>query len=360
MDKAFKPHKLPLKKLDWAKFVQHIGGANRAVAKFDGFLQSIPNAEILLSPLTTKEAVLSSRIEGTQATLEDVLAFDANPDKNAERYEDIQEIINYRKAMQMAIAKLDTLPLSSRLIKQIHKVLLTGVRGQGKDPGNFRSGSVFIGQKGLGVEGASYIPPEPQEIPGSFSNFEEYMHHEEKDALVQLAIVHAQFEIIHPFWDGNGRAGRILMPLFLYYKQVLSTPMFHLSEYFELNRSEYYERLSNISRNNDWESWIEFFLVAVEKQSMKNIEKVKEILNLYNELKGKIVDIPTPKNAIKVLDFLFSMPFFESKDFMKNTKIKKDSAFRILKFLSDEKIITDNKKARNKIYFFNSLIKILM
>ncbi len=357
--KPFRPHKLPLDKLDWTKFIQYIGAANRAVAKFDGFLQSIPNAQLLFSPLSIQEAVLSSKIEGTQATLEDVLKFEANPKKKIENYEDIQEIINYRKAMNMAVKKLGKLPLTSRLIKNIHKILLTGVRGEGKNPGNFRTGSVFIGKKGLGIEGASYIPPEPQNIERYFSELEKYIHFDEKDSLVQLAIVHAQFEIIHPFWDGNGRTGRILMPLFLYYKQVLSSPMFYLSEYFELNRDEYYEKLQNISKNNDWEKWIEFFLVAVEKQSTKNIAKSQEILKSYNNLKEQIINIPTPKNSIKVLDFLFSMPVFDSRDFIEKTGIQKMSALRILNFLSDENVLTDNGEKRVKTYFFTNLINII-
>lgn len=357
--KPFKPHKLPLEQLDWVKFIQYIGGANRAVAKFDGVLQSIPNARVLLSPLSTKEAVLSSKIEGTQATLEEVLEFEANPNKKTEKYEDIREIINYRKAMDTAVDRLESLPLSGRLIKEIQKILLTGTRGEGKDPGNFRTGSVFIGKKGLGIEGASYIPPEPQDIEKYFSEFENYIHFNEKDFLVQLAIVHAQFEIIHPFWDGNGRTGRILMPLFLYYKKVLNSPMFYLSEYFELHRDKYYEKLQNISKNNDWEGWIEFFLIAVEKQSIKNIEKVQEILKLYNNLKEQVVDIPTPKNAIKVLDFLFSMPLFDSVDFIRETKIHKMAALRILNFLLKKNILIDNGKQRGKIYFFVNLINIV-
>ncbi|MCK5412779.1 MAG: Fic family protein [Candidatus Pacebacteria bacterium] len=360
MTKKFKPHKLPLENLDWLYFLENIGSANRALAKFDGILKSIPNARVLLSPLSTNEAVLSSKIEGTQATLEEVLEFEANPKKITEKYEDIQEIINYRKAMDMAVDKLNERSLTGGLIKEIHKILLTGVRGNGNDPGNFRTGEVFIGKKGLGIEGASYIPPKPQEIENYFSDFEKYIHYSEKDILVQLAIVHAQFEIIHPFWDGNGRTGRILMPLFLYYKKVLNTPMFYLSEYFEKNREEYYENLQGISNNNDWESWIKFFLVAVEKQSEINAQKVELILNLYNKTKKRVINIPTPKNSIEVLDFIFSMPIFDSGDFRKHTKIKENASFRILKFLLDEEIIFDNKKSQNKTYFFNNLIKIVM
>jgi Fic family protein len=314
---------------------------------------------VLLSPLTTNEAVLSSKIEGTQATLEEVLEFEANPKKKTAKYEDIQEIINYRKALVYATERLDKIPLGSRLIKEIHKILLSGVRGEGKDRGNFRVGQVHIGRQGLGVEGATFIPPEPQMIADYFSNLEKYIHSNEKDALVQLAIIHAQFEIIHPFWDGNGRTGRILMPLFLYYKKVLSSPMFYLSEYFELHREEYYECLNQVSKNNDWEGWIAYFLKATAEQSKKNIEKAQEILNLYNRKKEKVINIPTPKNAIKVLDFIFSKPIFDSADFAKHTGISKRASFRILQHLSQEKIISDNGKIKNKTYFFDKLLRII-
>lgn len=356
---AFNPHKLPLDKLNWESFIQYIGSANREVAKFDSFLQSIPNSRVLLSPLLVKEAVLSSKIEGTQATLEEVLEFEANPQINNKKYEDIQEIINYRRAMDMAILELKELPLSGRLIKKIQKTLLQGTRGEGKDPGNFRTGTVFIGKKSLGIKGASYIPPEPQNIGNLFSDFENYIHYDEKDYLVQLAIIHAQFEIIHPFWDGNGRVGRILMPLFLYYKKILHSPMFYLSEYFEVNRTEYYERLQNISKNNDWEGWIKFFLIATEKQSKKNTEKIKNILSLYNKLKEEVIKIPTPKNSIKVLDFIFSIPIFDSSEFSKKTEIDKTACFRIIKYLLNKNIISSNRKAKNRTYFFNGLIDII-
>lgn len=357
--KPFIPHRLPLDNLNWIEFIQFLGAANREIAKFDGKLSSIPNSRILLSPLTTKEAVLSSKIEGTRATLEDVLKFEANPRKSIEKYEEIQEIINYRKAVIMAVSELKKLPLSSRLIRKIHSVLMRGTRGEGKTPGSFRTGSVFIGKQGIGVEGASYIPPEAQEIENYFAELERYIHYEEKDFLVQLAIVHAQFEIIHPFWDGNGRTGRILLPLFLFYKKVLTSPMFYLSEYLEANRDDYYYHLQNTSKNNDWESWIKFFLIAVKKQSEKNNERVQNILSLYNSLKDKIVAIPTPKNAIKVLDFLFSEPVFNSASLIRKTALKRITAMRILKFLVDKKFIQNDRKKRNRTYYFLDLIAII-
>jgi Fic family protein len=357
--KPFKPQKLPLKKINWESFLHLIGKANAEVARFDGFLQTLQNPGVLLSPLSTREAVLSSKIEGTQATLEEVLEFEVNPQKKTERYDDIQEIINYGKAMLYAINKLNEIPLTFRLVKKIQEILLSGARGQGKNPGNFRSGQVHLGKPGLGIESATFIPPESQEIPDYCSNLEKYIHSEEKDVLVQLAIVHAQFEIIHPFWDGNGRTGRIIMPLFLYYKKILSNPTFYLSEYFEKYREEYYDRLNGISQNNDWESWIAFFLQAVIDQSQENIKKARSIVALYDKKKEEIADIPSPKNSIRVLDFLFTFPIFDSRKFIKEVKTPKDTSFRILRFLSENKIIQDNEKTRNKTYFFNELIRIV-
>ncbi len=361
MNQPYIPQKLPIKDINWEFLIENIAKANRAIAKYDGFLQIIPNPKLLLSPLTMKEAVLSSKIEGTQATFEEVMEFEANPTKKVENYEDIQEVINYRKAIVFAIEKLDSLPLSSRLIKEIHKILLSGVRGANKNPGHFRNGQVFIGKKGADINNATYIPPEAHSIDEYMSNLEKYMHYEEKDALVQLAIVHAQFEIIHPFWDGNGRTGRILFPLFLYSKNIISLPMFYLSEYLEEHREQYYENLNKISKDKDWTNWIKFFLHAIEVQSQKNIEKIQQILNLYNNLKEEIINMPTPKNSIKVLDFLFSTPIFTTKIFHQHTNIEKRNIYRIIHFLAEKDlIVTENsEKERNKTYFFKKLLYII-
>jgi len=356
--KPYIPQKLPLDNIDWIELIDDISKANRALAKYDGYLQIIPNKELLLAPLTIKEAVLSSRIEGTQATFEDVLNYEANP-KKVSNYDDIEEVINYKRAINYAVDRLNTLPLSSRLIKEIHKILLSGVRGSNKNPGNFRSGQVFIGKSGATINEATFIPPEHHLINEYISNLENYIHYDEKDILVQLAIIHAQFEIIHPFWDGNGRVGRILIPLFLFYKDVISTPMFYVSEFLENNRSDYYKNLSLVSKENRWHSWIKFFLNAVYTQSNNNIEKINKILSLYNQLKEYIIDIPTPKNSIKVLDFLFSTPIFSAKLFIEKTEIDRRNIYRIIDFLGNKAIISSNDKERNKTYYFDKLLKII-
>jgi Fic family protein len=359
--KPFIPHKLPLEKLNWEKFVHLIGKANAEVARFDGLLQSMPNPAVLLSPLSTQEAVLSSRIEGTQATIQEVLEFEADPKQKTKKYDDIQEVLNYRRAMGYAVKEMKHIPLSSRLVKGIHAILLSSVRGENKDRGNFRKIQVHIGKSNK-IEEATYIPPAPQNVPEFMSNLEKYFHYDEKDALTQLAIIHAQFEIIHPFMDGNGRVGRILMPIFLYDKGILSSPMFYLSAYFESHRTEYYKRLLNISKENNWESWIDYFLNAVTEQSKINIEKAKAIHKLYDDKKNKIVELTHSQFAIKALDFLFCYPVFTSSQFIKDSKIPARSAARILNELKSGGVLKVLERGAGKkpgIFAFSKLLVIV-
>ena len=259
----YTPEKLPISNLSWDRFISKIGEANRNLARYDGTLSAMINPGLLLSPLTTQEAVLSSRIEGTQATLEEVMELEAGTEKKSpetEREKDVQEIVNYRKALNVATEEMESRPMNLNLIKKIHSVLLNSVRGQYKRRGEYRNKQNWIGSPAGSMEDAKYVPPAPNQIEELMSNLESYIHGEEKDPLVQLAIVHAQFELIHPFLDGNGRVGRILVPLFLNEKEILHEPMFYLSSYLEKNRGEYYARSENISKEDDWEGWINFFL----------------------------------------------------------------------------------------------------
>jgi len=359
--KPYLPKQLPIKNIDWVKHIGLIGKANAEVARFDGLLQSMQNPAVLLSPLTTQEAVLSSKIEGTKATLQEVLEFEADPKKQSEKYNDIQEILNYRKAMAYAIKDIKKISLSNRLIKNMHSILLNSVRGQNKDRGNFRNMQVHIGKTNK-VEDATYIPPTPNNIPDLMSNLEKYFHFDDRDSLVQLGIIHAQFEIIHPFMDGNGRLGRILMPLFLYFKKTLSSPMFYLSSYFESHREEYYKRLNNISKYNDWDNWLEYFLEAVVVQSKENVRKAKKIHILYDLKKEKIANLTHSQFSIKALDFIFSNPVFTSSHFKKSSKIPIRSAERILKKLENGKVLQVIEKGGGKkatTYAFSKLINIV-
>lgn len=359
MTNNYTPKNLPVQNIKWESFVHLIGKANVEIGRFDALLQNIPNPSVLLNPLITNEAVLSSRIEGTQATLKEVLEFEANPQKETRKYEDIQEVINYRKALKSAIDEMEKFSLSNRVIKKAHEILLQGVRGENKDRGNFRRQQVFIGKPGANIEQATYIPPSAEKIADLMSNLEKYIHSEEKDLLVQLAIIHVQFEMIHPFMDGNGRVGRMIIPLFLYFKKAISSPSFYLSEYLESHRDKYYEALLDISKNDNWDGWIAFFLQAVVEQSKENIAKAKKIMNLYEQKKQRITELTKSQFSIKILDALFMMPIFKSGDFIKISKIPQASAMRYIRILEKNGVISSDGKERYKTYFFNKLLEIV-
>lgn len=356
------PQSLPLESLDWVRFITLIGQANAELARYDGILQGIINPAVLLSPLTTNEAVISSKIEGTQASLEEVLKYEASPDVKTEKYDDITEIINYREAMRFAIQWMKEKPMTLNLFKQMHNILLDSVRGKDRGRGNFRTTQNYIGKPGSKIEEAIYIPPEPWGLINHLSNFEKYIHYDEKDRLVQLAIVHAQFEIIHPFLDGNGRLGRILIPLFLYEKKVLHSPMFYISEYLENNRDEYYAKLRAISEEKKWDDWIEFFLQAVVVQAKANSTKAKAILKLYEMKKDKLSELTHSQYVIKVLDTMFARPLFSTTDFIKISRIPKESAIRLLRLLKKENILATLREGKGRspeILIFNKLFDIV-
>lgn len=348
--KPFIPDELPLAKIDWVSHVSSIGRAQAALARYDGMLQGIVNPSLLLTPLTTQEAVLSSRIEGTLATMEEVFEFDAEPNEKLApaKQADIQEIVNYRRAISYSISALETLPLTLNVIKEIHAILLDSVRGRNKTPGEFRRIQNYIGSPGAEIEDASYIPPSPDMVMPCLSNWEKYIHGTEKDALVQLAIVKGQFEIIHPFLDGNGRIGRILIPLFLYEKKLLSSPMFYLSSYLDNNRDTYYDRLKSISMNGDWNGWISFFLNGITEQANENIIKVRAIKELYDRIKLDIPSITHSQYSINATDALFVSPIITTASFIKLSSIPKDSAVRILNALRAHKILHDIRIPRGR------------
>jgi len=311
--KPFVPHSLPLKSVQWEPLIPLIGKANRALAYYDGVLYGVTNPEVLLSPLTTQEAVLSSKIEGTQATLGEVLRFEAGEEPvEAARGLDIQEILNYRRVMHIAEEELKTRPFSLNLLKDLHSCLLEGVRGRNKARGQFRTTQNWIGRPGSPIEDADYVPPSPGSLMAHLGNWEKYYHSGRPDPLVQLSIIHAQFEMIHPFLDGNGRIGRMLVPLFLFEKKLLSRPMFHISSYLEENRETYIDRLRMLSRRPaGWNGWIEFFLAALHEQARLNAEKTRQIIDLYQRMKQRAIELTHSQYAVPLLDRIFEQPIFQ-------------------------------------------------
>nr|QIQ10541.1 hypothetical protein BFBNJELC_00022 [uncultured bacterium] len=310
----YEPDVLPLTGLDYQRLLPLVGQANAALARYDGLLQGIPNPAVMLSPLTTQEAVLSSKIEGTQATVDEVLEQEAGLLKEGEKFQDIQEISNYRQALFAAREYLKDYPIRLAFVRELHRILMSSVRGQDKTPGEFRKDQNWIGKYGCSMEQASFVPPNPLQLPDHLQAFEHYIDSNDVDYLLQTAVVHAQFELLHPFKDGNGRIGRILIPLFLYQKRALSQPMFYLSEYLENHREEYYQRLKAISAEGDWNGWIAFFLQAIVTQAGQNSSRVTAIQSLYEEMKQAIQAATHSQYTVRVLDAIFSKPIFRSSD----------------------------------------------
>src|SRR3989339_2146873 len=289
--KPFVLPKLP-PKIDYDQLIGKITEAHRAIAGLDSLLNALPNPALLGRTMQTKEAVESSKIEGTQAILEEVLQFEALTNKKDEttKQKDINEVINYRQALDLGIKNLESLPISENLVKKLHATLLKSGRGANKAPGEIRKIQVYIGKPGANIEEASYVPPTANEVIPLFSNFENYLNSdEEKDKLIQIAVADYQFEAIHPFLDGNGRVGRLIISLFLYEKKLLAHPFLYLSEFFEEHRQTYYELLRNVSEKQDWEHWIKFFLNALAIQAQKAEKTGKSILKLHQELKDQIL-----------------------------------------------------------------------
>lgn len=313
--KPFEPESLPPKDLDLISVMPLIGKANRAVATLEGLFYGIPNPNVLLSPITTQEAVLSSKIEGTQADFEEVLKFEAGePPAEQSRREDIYEIMNYRKALRLSEALLQDRPFCLNTLLKLHEVLMDSVRGCNKARGRFRIVQNWIGRPESSIEEALFIPPSPLHLQDHLNKWEAYWHGDAPDAMVQLALIHAQFEILHPFIDGNGRIGRMIIPLFLYEKKLLSRPCFFLSAYFEAKRDSYIARLRDLGQPGSWTRWVAFFLEGVAVQAGENTNKARAIQDLYERLKKRIIDLTNSRYAVPLLDFMFERPIFRSSD----------------------------------------------
>ena len=352
----------PEKRLDWPVLIPFLGPAAAAVARYDGMLAAVPNPDVLLAPLSTREAVLSSRIEGTQATMAEVLEFEAGREpESPSRREDIHEVLNYRAAMRKAAELLETLPLSQRVIREVHTVLLAGVRGQDRSPGEYRRTPNWIGPPGGALDDATFVPIGADELPNAMGQWERYIHKDAPDRLVQLAVLHAEFEALHPFLDGNGRLGRIFVPLFLWQHDLIQAPMFYVSAYLEAHRDAYYERLLAVSRDDDWTGWCRFFLEAVQAQAEDNLTKAQGIIDLYDHMKDKVPELTRSQYAIRALDWIFARPFFRGADFVAVGGIPQPTARRILDVLRKAgllKVILPGSGRRSATLVFPDLLNI--
>ncbi len=352
----------PEERLDWPAIIPLIGPAAAAVARYDAMLASIPNPRVLLSLLTTQEAVLSSRIEGIEATTSEVLEFEAGGDaESLERRADIGEVLNYRRAMRRAERMLQELPLCQRVVREAHRVLLSGVRGEGKSPGEYRRVPNWIGPPGCAVEEATFVPIGAAKLPTAMSGWERYIQGDAPDRLVQLAVLHAEFEALHPFLDGNGRLGRMLAPLFLSQCGLISEPMFYISAYFETRRAAYYEGLLAVSRDDDWTGWCRFFLEAVRVQAEESLARARGILDLYEDMKGRVADVTRSQYAIHTLDCIFEHQVFNSASFAADAGIPARTARRLLAKLVEHdvlRVLRPSSGRRGAILMFPDLLNV--
>lgn len=356
---AFPPEKLPTS----LQLVSLVGRANASLSRYDGLLESLVNPDVLLSPLVMKEAELSSRIEGTIATANEVFQQQAGEKFEPEKDADIQEILNYRSTLRFGARAIGEGPLSLHLIRQMHANLMVGVRGEDKNPGAFRTTQNWIGPHGCTIEQATYVPPDPILLDELLENFINYVQIDSLsiDPIIQTALVHAQFEMIHPFDDGNGRIGRILIPLLLMKRRSIVSPSLYLSGYLERHRDRYYSLLNNISQQGDWEEWITFFLECVIEQSEKNLELIQKIIGLYEAHKHILADLLHSDQAIHILDILFDTPVFRATDIHTRLGIQRQRAAHYIRKMKSAGVVEELRAASGQkpaILSFNALWKI--
>jgi Fic family protein len=309
--KAFIPAPLPPippVALD-AELTRLLSEADRSLGRLDGIGSVLPNRDLFVAMYVRQEAVLSSQIEGTQSSLEDVLQFEVDA-KGADVPKDVEEVVNYVRAMNFGIQRLEKLPLSLRLIREIHAELLKGTRGAHRTPGEFRRSQNWIGSTGANLANATFVPPPVPEMKEALNKFEQFLHDDSLPVLIHTGLAHAQFETIHPFLDGNGRVGRLLITFLLCERKILHRPLLYLSHYLKMHRAEYYDRLMAIRSDGNWDAWLKFFLRGVGEVSQEAIETARRIFALRDEHRQAINKSmgSSAGSALRLLDYLYEQP----------------------------------------------------
>lgn len=332
--------------------------ANSQLAVLESVVTRIPNVELFVSMYVRKEALMSSQIEGTQATLEDVLdpLLDANANRN------VADVVNYIKATEFAIQRLQELPLCNRLIKETHAVLMEGVRGQEKSPGEFRYSQNWIGGQGSTLKNARYIPPSPDDMIEAMSDLEKYINADDDlHSLIRAALIHYQFETIHPFLDGNGRVGRLLITLFLMEKKVLTTPALYISYFLKKNRVEYYDRMTEVREKGNYEQWIKFFLQAIMESAEDATNTIDELIALHDANVDVISKMGrSAKNAMLVFNYLETHPIIEIRKTAEALDVAFNTVSSAVSRLVDAGILVQTSKvSRNRTFAYEAYLDIL-
>jgi len=332
--------------------------ATRALGELNAFTMIVPNVDIFIQMHITKEANKSSKIEGTKTNIDDVLV--AKDQVDPEKRDDWQEVKNYVEAMNFSLKQLDTLPLSNRLVKQVHAILLDSVRGETKQPGEFRKSQNWIG--GTSIKNASFIPPNHHDVPELMSDLEMFIHNENVQVphLIKIAIIHYQFETIHPFLDGNGRIGRLLITLYLVSTGLLKKPSLYLSDFIERHKGTYYETLTLVRQSNDLTRWIKFFLEAVVETSKNGVQTFQDILALKQEMDALALTFgKKAHNASKLLEHLYQYPIISINEISEALEISKQTANTLVKEFEEKNILTEiTGYQRNKLFVFKRYLDI--
>lgn len=360
--------KFPPPKLDYERLARPLGAASLALGRYSSTLKNLHNSDVLLRPLRRKEAVISSRIEGTVATLEEVLKLEAEVENDGEEDDstknfrnEVIEVFSYERGLTAAQNLINKgIPLSGRIIRAAHSRLLFFGRGADKQPGDFKIEQNYVVDKNK--KKVLFVPANPKDFPDLFKQFEEYMNLDDIDPLLQIAISHIEFEALHPFKDGNGRVGRMLITLMLWSKGLISSPAFYISEFLEKNKDEYIDRMRAVSAEGDWTGWCEFFLDSLTSQAAENLKVAEKIDALYEEMKHRFSDITGSPQAIKALDCVFAKPIFRNSFFCRESGIPPQTASRITNILAKNgilDILEEPSGRRSTLYGFMPLLEIV-
>ena len=358
---TFLPNPLP-PDLPWTtELVRALSLADRALGELAGLGRALPNPHLLIRPLMRREAVLSSRIEGTRASLSDLYAYEAVQLSFFDSHPDVQEVHNYVRALEYGLERLETLPLSLRLIREMHAHLMEGVRGEHQTPGEFRRSQNWIGPPGCTLDDATYIPPPVDEMQLALDALEKYLHSSSNlPPLVRLGLIHYQFEAIHPFLDGNGRIGRLLITLLLCTWELLPQPLLYLSAYFEAHRQAYYDQLLAVSCVGAWDAWLIFFLQGVVAQSQDAIIRARQLQALRSEYRRQFQTERAAARLLQVVDLLFDRPILTVNQIKDLMGVDFSTAQRYVDRLEQVGVLQEiTGRARNRIYRANEVMTII-
>jgi len=366
-DNAVEYHydRFPPEQLNYGEFVHQLIKATDALARYDQMLKNMRNSEILLAPLRNQEAVISSRMEGTISTMDEILKLEADRTDDEKELQNVRsevfETLLYQRALWTAQkAMKEGYPFSQHLVKSIHQQLLSYGRGATKSPGNYKTEQNFLADKSK--QNILFIPISPEKLNEGLDTLFDYIEKSSHPILIKSALMHLEFEALHPFQDGNGRIGRMLITLLLWHTNTISAPHFYISGYLEENRDQYIDTMRQVSKNDDWESWCNFFLNAIEKQAIRNLQVAESIQNLYEEMKQVFSEALSSKWSVLALDYIFTNPVFRNNRFTSNSGIPRPTAARFTRVLLDKQLISTIEEASGRkpaLYSFEPLLQLV-